>query len=234
VLGGLREPALGAMRGSFLRLGYRLPARARYHVNASYDYLALGTWMAAHGHGRPAHFPSREALFYAMASQCAGERVLYLEFGVAGGASMRVWSSLLLHPEAYLHGFDSFEGLPEDWILGRPAGSFDQGGRVPRIEDPRVQFHKGWFSETLPRFTWPERWERLVVTFDADLYGSTVEALSFVEPHDVPGTLMYFDEFNHHEHELRAFDEFLERTGLQVRAIGETRAMSRVAFEVVA
>lgn len=233
MLSGLREPALGIMRGSLVRVGARLPDRARYHLNATYDYLALGGWMSGRGLA-PGHFPDREAVYAQMAARCADERVLYLEFGVAGGASMRAWCRLLHHPESQLHGFDSFEGLPSDWILGRAAGHFDQGGRPPQIDDPRVHFHKGWFSDTLPRFVWPTGWQRLVVNFDADLYDSTALALSFVEPHVTAGTLLYFDEFNHHEHELRAFDEFLTRTGLRVRAVGEARAMSQVAFEVVA
>lgn len=181
----------------------------------------------------PARFSDRDALFGEVAKPIANEYVLYLEFGVAQGASMRSWSRLLRNPATQLHGFDSFEGLPTDWILDRPAGHFDQGGRLPSVNDPRVHFHKGWFSETFPRFEWPTGWDRLVANFDADLYSSTEEALRFVEPHIRAGTILYFDEFNHHEHELRALDEFLQRTGIEIRALGETRSMSKVAFEVV-
>lgn len=220
------------LRTSLVRLGHKLPERAQYHVNAGYDYFRLGAWMQAHGLA-PRHFHDREALFRAVAEALADERVLYLEFGVAEGASMRSWSRLLHNPEAELHGFDSFEGLPADWILDRPAGHFDQGGRTPLVDDARVRFHKGWFADSFQRYEWPTGWDRLVANFDADLYSSTEEALRFVEPHLTRGSILYFDEFNHHEHELRAFDEFLHRTGIKIRALGETRSMSNVAFEVV-
>jgi hypothetical protein len=32
---------------------------------------------------------------------------------------MSLWSSLLRNPKSRLNGFDSFEGLPEIWILAR-------------------------------------------------------------------------------------------------------------------
>ena len=41
------------------------------------------------------------------------QRVLYLEFGVFRGRTIRYWSRKLRHPETRLHGFDSFEGLPD-------------------------------------------------------------------------------------------------------------------------
>lgn len=227
----MKESALGSTRTLLVRLGYRLPSRFQYHLNATYDYLTLGAWMSARGH-HPEHFSDREALFTELANRCGHEHVLYLEFGVAAGASIRTWSRLLRHPDTQLHGFDSFEGLPTDWILDRPAGHFHQGGEPPKIDDPRVHFHKGWFSDTLPRFPWPTGWKRLIANFDADLYSSTVQALEFVEDYVRPGTILYFDEFSHHEHERRAFDEFLERTAFTVRALAETRAMSKIAFEV--
>ena len=41
--------------------------------------------------------------------------VAYLEFGVAQGASMRFFANSFVNPATRLVGFDSFEGLPEDW-----------------------------------------------------------------------------------------------------------------------
>jgi hypothetical protein len=64
---------------------------------------------------------------------------------------MRRWASLLTHPETRLHGFDSFEGLPEPWRLAADTSTFDVGGKIPAIDDARVQFHTGWFSDTSAR-----------------------------------------------------------------------------------
>lgn len=221
---------LEVTKRSLVRLGGSLPERAHYRLDATMDYLHLGRWMRERGH-RPPRYGDRMELFEQLATRCSSERVLYLEFGVAGGASIRRWSRLLSHPDSELHGFDSFEGLPTDWILDRPAGHFDQGGVPPVVDDARVQFHKGWFSESLPRFSWPSGWERLVANFDADLYSSTSEALAFVEPHVRPGSLFYFDEFNHRHHELKAFAEFLTRSGIRMRAVAATRDFAQVAFE---
>ena len=48
-------------------------------------------------------------------------------------------------------GFDSFEGLPEDWG-DVPRGMFAVEGRAPHIDDARVQFVQGLFQETLYGF----------------------------------------------------------------------------------
>jgi hypothetical protein len=59
--------------------------------------------------------PCRERIFDLIAKDVANKRVLYMEFGVFQGRAARHWSKLLRHPESHLHGFDSFEGLPESW-----------------------------------------------------------------------------------------------------------------------
>jgi hypothetical protein len=64
---------------------------------------------------------------------------LYLEFGVFEGRSMRGWSSHLTASGAHPIGFDSFEGLPEDWRPGLGTGHFATG-QPPDIADPRVRF----------------------------------------------------------------------------------------------
>ena len=52
---------------------------------------------------------------------------------------------------AQVHGFDSFEGLPEAWREGRGGGFFDRGGQLPQVA-PNVRLHAGWFDATLPAF----------------------------------------------------------------------------------
>ena len=77
--------------------------------------------------------------------------ILFLEFGVFEGNSIRRWAKLNSHPESRFVGFDSFEGLPTKWRQ-RPAGHFSTGGQPPDIDDPRVSFVKGWFHDTVPGF----------------------------------------------------------------------------------
>ena len=81
------------------------------------NYLEVGRWMRARGFDIPRRVESREKIFDRIAVDISESRVLYLEFGVHRGASMVYWSKLLRSSSARLHGFDSFEGLPEKWHL---------------------------------------------------------------------------------------------------------------------
>jgi O-methyltransferase len=206
-----------------------MPDAGMHAVSSVLNYLTVGKYLALH---EPERFADRFALFDHVAAPLREKRVLYLEFGVASGSALKHWVELLSNDKTQFHGFDSFEGLPVDWIVGRPAGHFSQEGKPPEIGDPRVRFHVGWFSETLPKFLWPRDYDQLVVNFDADLYESTRDALELVEPHVKSGDLFYFDEFNHRDHELRAFDEYLKRTGANAQAIAATHDLAKVAFRI--
>jgi hypothetical protein len=143
---------------------------------------------------------------------------------------MRIWSKLLRNRSSKLHGFDSFEGLPESWDLSAEKGHFAMEGSLPEIDDPRVSFFKGWFSETLQEYVLPPH-EQLFVNFDADLYSSTKTVLDFLKPHISLGTYLYFDEFQAREHESKALDEFLAETGWSFQVVAATRGLSRVLFQ---
>jgi len=104
-----------------------------------------------------------------------GEAMDYLEFGVLQGDSIRCWAGLNKHEDSRLYGFDSFEGLPEDWRKGQGKGHFDVGGNMPQIDDPQVKFVKGWFDSTVPTFAREfVAKNRPVMHLNADLYGSTM------------------------------------------------------------
>ena len=216
-------------KSALVRLGARCSRRTIHRLNAAVNYLEVGRWMHERGFEPDRRFARREELFDAVAAEVADERVLYLEFGVFEGEATRYWSSLLRHPEARLHGFDSFEGLPEDWSFVEGRGHFSTNGHLPEIADERVRFFKGWFEDTLPRYEPPEH-DRLVVNVDCDLYSSAALVLETLEPLVVPGAFVYFDEFHHRHHELRAFDEFLERTGARFDAVAATPDLNHVVF----
>ena len=101
---------------------------------------------------------------------------------------------------------------------------------MPQIDDPRVQFFRGWFEQTLPDCRFPA-YDVLVLNFDADLYSSTIFVLNTIERAIVPGTYIYFDEFNHRFHELRAFAEFTERTGMRCALLAATPCLAQVLFQ---
>ena len=87
----------------------------------------------------------KELISYALTEIGDGQ---LLELGVFQGGTARFMAKKI--GPRILHGFDSFEGLPEKWggfDLGK--GAFSLHGRLPRVPD-NVVLHKGWFSDTLP------------------------------------------------------------------------------------
>jgi hypothetical protein len=199
-------------------------------LNSAMNYLWVGHWMRSRGFRAVRGVDSREQVFATAADEIRDRDVLYLEFGVYRGESMRIWSKLLRNRNSKLHGFDSFEGLPESWDLSAEKGHFAMGGSLPAIEDPRVSFFKGWFRETLQEYVLPPH-EQLFVNFDADLYSSTKTVLDFLKPHIALGTYLYFDEFQAREHESKALDEFLAETGWRFQVVAATPGLSRVLFQ---
>ncbi len=210
-------------------IGARLSERRIIQMQALINYLCVGHWMKLHHFLFPKRVADRQAVYAELGARVAASKVLYLEFGVASGVSMRWWSQALKNPEAVLHGFDSFEGLPEEGGPWR-QGQFDMRGQVPVINDPRVKFFKGWFNQVLPTYSVCSH-DVLVVNLDADLYSSTIYVLRWLRPYLKQGTLVYFDEMNHVEHEPRALAEFLKESGIRFKAIAADKTLAFVGFE---
>jgi hypothetical protein len=214
-----------------VQVGALVPDKTLHRLNRILNYLEAGRWMHRHSYPLCRFDPDRYALFRRIAAEISDEDVLYVEFGVAKGDTVRLWSKLLRNPKSALHGFDSFEGLPTSWPQGGGlvAGTFSRRGQIPIVDDPRVRFFKGWFGDTLCDYDWPDH-DRLIVNIDSDLYSSAVTVLDHARPYLKPGSLLYFDEFNHRADELRAFDEFLERTGMDFELVGATPQLTHVMF----
>ena len=156
---------------------------------------------------------------------------LYLEFGVGRGKSMR-WIAPLV--DGTVHGFDSFEGIQEHWN-GNPIGSFAQNKR-PKVPD-NVLFHVGYFDATLPGFL--ETYEDPVAFLhvDCDLYSSTVTIFDALGPRLQPDAIVLFDEYyNFHrwqEHEFKAFQEFVEKSGVKYEYIAFSVTGQQVAVRIL-
>ncbi len=202
-------------------------------MNAALNYLESGRWLRAQQFKASPRYRTRLEFHEAIAESLARTPVLVLEFGVYTGDTLRLWLSLFPHPASRFHGFDSFEGLPETWNTGLTKGAFSLGGKMPPFADPRVTLHKGWFSDILPEFQPPSN-DQLVVHLDADLYSSTDCVLRALQDHIVPGTILIFDEFIDRMHELRAFDEYLQRSQHRFEFLGATKALEQVSFRRVA
>ncbi len=214
-------------------IGRCVPPSAIRQMNAVINYLAVGRWMAEN-RMKPRYKTARpEQVFDRIAAEVGNQKVLYLEFGVFEGRTIRYWSKLLRNPESHLHGFDSFEGLPESWTgPGYDHGFFSTHGQLPEVDDPRVKFFKGWFEQTLPIYEAPAH-DVLIVNLDADLYSSTAFVLEHIRPFVRTGDFLYFDEFNHRDHELRAFDEFRKASGISFYAFATTATLEHIAFRTL-
>lgn len=136
-----------------------------------------------------------------------------VEFGVYKGATLR-----MIAEHMPVSGFDSFDGLPEDWRPKFTTGRF----ACPVPDVPGAEIVVGLFADTLPVWTPPD--ELGLVHIDCDLYSSTATILRHLEPLLRPGCYVVFDEYHGYpgwqDHEARAFDEYVQRTGQRYEVIG--------------
>lgn len=158
--------------------------------------------------------------------------VHYLEFGVSGGYSFQWWVKNNTDPSSRFTGFDTFEGLPEDWG-GFRKGAMSTNLKLPQLDDPRVSFEKGLFQETLPGFLKNlDKSKRKVIMMDADLYTSTLYVLTSLAPYLQKGDIVFFDQFNVPMHEFLAFINFTESYYLKMDLIGAANNYYFCAFEL--
>lgn len=153
--------------------------------------------------------------------QVIGNRI-WLEFGVASGDSLRRLSQYA----PFIYGFDSFEGLPEDWTdenggLQEPKGKF--ACDPPKDLPINAQLVIGRFEDTLPIFLSSKPKSFGLVHIDCDLYSSTKFVLDHLEP-CLDGTILIFDEIRGFPageyHEGRAWQEFMDKGTYNARLIG--------------
>lgn len=176
-------------------------------------------WM--HRHASPQAFAGLPVDVLMRALSAARVDGLTLECGVYFGRSLRF---IAAQTHAPVHGFDSFEGLPEAWNVNEPAGAYSTGGRLPSGLPTNVVLHRGWFENTLPAFFAATPGEIRLLHIDCDLYSSTKTVLQCANARLVPGSVLLFDDFlgypGYEQHELRAFEEFVgvEKIGWDVVA----------------
>jgi hypothetical protein len=144
---------------------------------------------------------------------------LHLEFGVATGNTINYISKFT----KIVHGFDSFEGLPEDWREGFEKGKFSRNGELPNVEK-NVILIKGLFQETLKNFLINENKKISFIHIDCDLYSSTKYVLDECLPYFDDSCLIIFDELvnykGYQDGELKALDEFINENKLVYEWIG--------------
>ena len=136
-----------------------------------------------------------------------------LEFGVYKGTTISIIKEIFGDNYQYF-GFDSFDGLPEDWVgTSCNKGDFSTNGEIPNIEG--IKFYKGWFEDTIGDYL-KEADSIALLHVDCDLYSSTKTIFNNLHPYIKKGTLIAFDEWCYNfsescnDHEQKAFYEYVE------------------------
>lgn len=157
----------------------------------------------------------------------------YLEFGVASGKSFDWFMSQNSHAESRFFGFDTFDGLPEDWGPFK-KGAFSNNNEMPLIKDFRGKYLKGLFQQTIPSF-FPEldAGRRNVLMMDADLWSATLYVLTSFAPFLKKGDIIFFDEFVVPTHEFKAFLDFTQSYYINLELIAAANNYYFVAFKVL-
>jgi predicted O-methyltransferase YrrM len=171
---------------------------------------------------------------------------LFLEFGVFQGESANYIAQII--KPAVLYGFDSFEGLPEEWkrslddSLVHPSGTFALN-ELPEVR-PNVELVPGWFTDTLPAFKQQHDNPIAFINIDSDLYSSAQTILTELNAQIVPGTIIYFDEItgwgelidryqNWREGEYKALLEWIHEFGRVVEPVSRNERYGATVKVVV-
>jgi len=121
----------------------------------------------------------------------------YIEFGVYSGTSINFFSKKLNNKKIY--GFDSFEGLKEDWVgTSVPKGTFNLNKKIPQLENNVVPV-TGWIQDTLPIFLKEKNPKINFVHMDVDTYESSKFILESIKPNLAKGSIILFDELYNFE-----------------------------------
>lgn len=159
----------------------------------------------------------------------------FLEFGVWKGDSISFFAKR--YPDLHFFGFDSFEGLPQDWRTGFKKGTFDTNKVTPPMFS-NVKYIEGWFNDSIPSFlaendlTGP-----IFMHIDCDLYSSTVDVFNALGNHISVGMYILFDEFINYPgwelHEYKALMEFLNLRKLDFEIIAVNVNHEQVLIRII-
>jgi tetratricopeptide (TPR) repeat protein len=154
----------------------------------------------------------------------------FYEFGVWRGETFKY----LVNAFQKGYGFDTFQGLPEDWH-NEKAGSYSSDGDIPKIKGGK--FIVGKFEDTLPHFFAEKRPIASIINFDADLYSSTICALNYAKPVIDKHTILIFDEFlmneNWEQDEYKALEEFCSKNQYSYKVLAISFFTKQVAVKII-
>lgn len=170
-----------------------------------------------------------KAINYVFENDLVPKDGIWIEFGTYTGNSI---NKIATYTTDTVYGFDSFYGLPDAWV-GRvdengkfhwPVGTFTLNGDSNINILQNVKLIKGWFKDTIPGFLKEINKPISFIHIDSDIYSSAVDIFENCYRHIKDGCIIVFDELlgypNFHEHEWRAWWEFVEKYNIEFEWIG--------------
>tara|TARA_R110000822_G_scaffold307112_2_gene433837 strand:+ start:2932 stop:3567 length:636 start_codon:yes stop_codon:yes gene_type:complete len=158
---------------------------------------------------------------------------LCLEFGVFEGESINFLSNLVKDRTWY--GFDSFEGLQENWSGGYHGKSwFNKKGEIPKVNN-NVKIIKGCFKNTLPNFFKSTKEKISFMHIDCDTYESTKDVFNNIN-YDLfqNNSLILFDEYMSYwgwkENVFKAWQEYVKENNIKYEYVlfGKVQALVKI------
>lgn len=156
---------------------------------------------------------------------------LFLEFGVWEGHGINLFASL--NNDLTFYGFDTFEGLPEEWKgTSFIKGQFDLKGELPPVRK-NVKLVKGLIENTLPQFLNNNTGKKIsFVHIDTDIYSACKCILENIKEHLADDAIILFDELMCYPGwrlgEYKALNEVFSREEYDYIAFGRENAAIKI------
>lgn len=144
-----------------------------------------------------------------------------MEFGVFQAVTLKHIARAIPQGRQVI-GFDTFEGLPDDWGDLLERGTF--ATEVPSLVDyPNATLQIGRIEDTLPTFLEKERKPVTLLHIDCPYYEINMFILEHVLPFMPSQSIIVFDEFygypSFEMHEYRAWAETCDRFNLEIMPV---------------
>ncbi|SMF34667.1 hypothetical protein SAMN06295933_3027 [Desulfovibrio gilichinskyi] len=160
----------------------------------------------------------------------------FMEFGVFEGGAINHLANNF--PSRSFTGFDSFTGLPKDWVRSNesiyPKGYFSLE-KLPSVAK-NVTLVSVFFRQSLQPWLEHNQVEVSFVHIDCDLYSSAADVLLYITPYLRDAAIIVFDELcdwsdsgvypNWPEGEWRALCEWSNAESLIIEPISRDRLFS--------
>ncbi len=171
----------------------------------------------------------------------------WLEFGVYKGDSAECFLSRMPR-KARLYLFDSWEGLPEDWVYGpektvqasKEWFALSGGPPTSRFQKygNRAVFVKGLFQKTIPKWKRNRANTKIsVIHLDADIYSSTKYVLDTIDDMITSDTLVMLDDYYGRPANMdnvhKAFHEYIDKNGYDFTYLARYPTLSKVALKII-